>query len=81
MVLAAAFGGCKDDETYLDKQRTSFESYLSRMDFSYTTPNGVYRYVANADREGYDREVPVEYGESVSVDFAAYVVSSAGGAL
>ena len=81
LVLAAAFGGCKDDETYLDKQRTSFESYLSRTDFSYTTPNGVYRYVANADREGYDREVPVEYGDSVSFDFAAYLFSSSIGAL
>ena len=51
------------------------------MDFSYTTPNGVYRYVANADREGYDREVPVEYGDSVSFDFAAYLFSSSIGAL
>ena len=73
--------GCSKEEDFLIDQRDSFESYLSRQEGGYTVEGGVYRYVANADREGYADDPVIEYGDSVTFNFAAYTFGSPLGTL
>ena len=68
--------GCNKEEDFLIDQRDSFESYLSRQEGEYTVEGGVYRYVVNADREGYESDLVIEYGDSVTFNFAAYTFGS-----
>lgn len=76
LILTVFFWGCKKDDTFLIDQRTSFENYLTKQNLSYTVSGGVFRHVTNADREGYDQSALVEYGDSVTFDFAAYLYGS-----
>ena len=80
-VWVFVLAGCSKEEDFLIDQRESFESYLSRQEGGYTVEGGVYRYVVNADREGYANDPVIEYGDSVTFNFAAYTFGSPLGTL
>ena len=71
--LAAWVGAsCQPKDDHIVSQRTSIENYLNGANLPYVVQSGVYRYTANADRDGYEGETIVEPGDSVTLDFAPY---------
>jgi hypothetical protein len=75
-VIALLAAACsKIDRNLLPNQRTSFERYLNGKD--YVIQDGVYKFVVNAQRDGFQAEPVVEWGDSVIFNFAEYVFASA----
>lgn len=62
--------GCSDADTTESDQRAAFEKYLSGLGIPYTEQNGAFRYVVNADREGYEEAAEAAWGDSVKFGFA-----------
>jgi hypothetical protein len=79
--VAAVLAGCGDDlKKSLDDQNVAIIRYLDGRSLTYTIHNGVYRYIANADRDGYDAQTVAETGDEVWFDFEARLFSSTSGA-
>ena len=69
-LMAAAWARSKVDRDLMPNQRKSFESFLKGKEF--VIQDGVYKFVANAGRDGYADEPIVRQGDSVYFDYALY---------
>ena len=70
LLLAVSCG--EADDTSVDKQPDNIESYLNKNNMEDTLDRGVYRHIANADREGYDDATRMETGDLAELMFEAY---------
>lgn len=73
--------GCGKDTNIVPDQRTAIIKYLESQKFEYTTQGGVYKYIANIDREGRDKAKEAIVGDSLSFRFEAYTFTSAPGTI
>ena len=76
VAACAALIGCKSSTDVTPDQRTAFERYLDGLQVEYTQQGGVYRVVANSDREGYESAPEIEAGDSAYLYFAGYTFAS-----
>ncbi len=83
LALAACMVCCDGTERGLiPNQEKAILNYISGKDITdFTKQDGVYRYIANADRDGYLSAKQVFPGDDVSFYFAEYPFTSAPGAL
>ncbi len=75
-IMVWGLSACSKDTSDVDDQRLSIESYLSRQGWTIDYLGGVYRYVLNRDRHGYEEAVQAESGDSVIFNYAVYQFSS-----
>lgn len=66
----------KDKDTIVPDQRESFEKYLDGKKWEYTVRDGVYQYVRNASRSGYDSALQIERGDSVEFSWSSFLFRS-----
>ena len=82
MFVVATATGCNDEAgNVVPDQKSAFANYLESRELEYSIRSGVYRYIANADRSGYERAPMIENGDSVEFLFEAHLFSTSPGAL
>lgn len=72
LVTLSLFCFCGTDEDIVPDQVEDIEDYLDDEGMTYTEVNGVYRVIANSDREDYDSAEVIEKGDSVYYYYASY---------
>lgn len=81
-VIFAFFGGlcaCSKDTTTVDNQRTSIEQYITNQSWENVEyGDGVYRYVLNRDRSGYETAPEAQRGDQIVFNYSIYVFSASG---
>ena len=76
-VMSLWLSACSKDTSDLDDQRTSLENYISRQGWENVDYlGGVYRYVLNRDRAGYETALQAESGNTLRINYAVYAFSS-----
>lgn len=68
---------CSEDTTEVDNQRVAIERYVTgqaweNVDFL----GGVYRYVLNQEREGYEAATQAQRGDKLVINYSVYEFSS-----
>lgn len=77
VVIAVCGLACSEDTSDVDNQRVSMENFISgkgweRVDYL----GGVYRYVLNRDRNGYEEAPQAERGNRLVINYSVYVFSA-----
>lgn len=76
---AAVSVACGDDYESLEKDRTAIQTYLTGTlgdEGTYEVADNVYKYVQNADREGYAGAAVVAKGDVVELYYEAYAFAT-----
>lgn len=79
LLLGHGCGGA--DSNIIPDQRTAIIKYMESQKFDYITQGGVYKYIANIDREGRDKAKEAIAGDSLSFNFEAYTFTTAPGTI
>ena len=82
LITAATMASCNAaDDKLIPDQQTAIVNFLTGKGFEYDRAGGVYRHIANADREGYNDADSIVVGDEVTFDFDAYTFSSGPGTM
>lgn len=79
ILSVSMFCSCGSDTEIIPNQKTAIESFLGQKE--YTVQEGVYKFVANSNRDGYDNAPMAIAGDSVIYNFEAYTFISSPEAL
>lgn len=81
-VMSLWLSACSKETSDIDDQRTTLENYISQKALENVDYlGGVYRYVINRDRNGYETALQAEPGNTVVFNYSVYVFSKGPGTL
>ena len=76
-VMLLSLSACSKDTSDIDDQRVSIENFISKQGWENADYlGGVYRYVLNRDRNGYENALVAETGNTVRINYTVYKFSS-----
>ena len=76
-VISISLFACSKDTSDVDDQRVSIENYISRQGWENVDYlGGVYRYVLNQNRPGYEDAMRAGTGDKVVINYTVYQFSS-----